>query len=309
MTLENYIDQVKLRIKEYLPADLNDVEVTVIPQEKNNGVIFHGISIHHSNESVSPLLYAEDYFELLEKGMGLGDTLHLMVNNYILARNEIKVQNNIDLSYDHIKSNLFLCVVNAERNQELLANIPHQKLEDLAVVYRSLFCTDGEQVGSMLINNRLLEYWNVDQGKIHEQALKNMDSLFTLEFCKLAQKIFGMMDIPIEEIPFDQNLFLLSNDQDYYGAAYLSCPDVLKEVSEKMGGDFLIIPSSVHELIIIKDMADTDIGALIETVRVVNRTELTEADFLSDNIYRYDSQKQTLSMIDGNDMELEMKMQ
>jgi len=309
MTLENYIEQVKLRIKEYLPADLNDVEVTVIPREKNNGVLFHGISIHHPKEAVSPLLYAEDYFELLKRGMGMGDTLHLMVDNYILARNEIKVQNNIDLSYDHIKSNLFLCVVNAERNQELLKNIPHQKLEDLAVVYRSLACTDGEQFGSMLINNQLMEYWNVDQGEIHEQALKNMGSLFTLEFCGLTQKILGMLDVPLEEIPFDQNLLLLSNDLDYYGAAYLSCPDVLQGVSEKMGGDFLIIPSSVHELIIMKDMADTDIGALIETVREVNRTELTEADFLSDNIYRYDSQKQTLSMIDGNDMELGMKMQ
>lgn len=309
MTLEDYIEQVKLRIKEYLPADLKGVEVTVIPREKNNGVLFHGISIHHPKEAVSPLLYAEDYFELLKRGMGMGDTLHLMVDNYILARNEIKVQNNINLSYDHIKNNLFLCVVNTERNQELLENIPHQKLEDLAVVYRSLVYTDGEQIGSMLINNQLMEHWNVDQGKIHEQALKNMDRLFTLEFCVLAQRISGMLDIPIEDILFDQNLFLLGNDHDYYGAAYLSCPDVLQEVSEKMGGDFLIMPSSVHELIIIKDMADADIGALIEIVREVNRTELTEEDFLSDNIYRYDSQNQTLSMIDGNDMELGMKMQ
>lgn len=309
MTLENYIEQVKLRIKEYLPTDLDDVEVTVIPREKNNGALFHGISIHHSNEAVSPLLYAEDYFELLKRGMRVGDTLHLMVDNYILARNEIKAQNNIDLSYDHIKSHLFLSVINAEKNQELLENIPHQKLEDLAVVYRSLVYTDGKQVGSMLINNRLLECWNADQGEIHKHALENMGSLFKFQFCGLTQKIFGMLDIPIEEIPFDQNLFLLGNDQDYYGAAYLNCPDVLQEISEKMGGDFLIIPSSVHELIIMKDMADIDIGALIETVREVNRTELTEADFLSDNIYRYDSQKQALSMLDGNDMELGMKLQ
>lgn len=298
MTLEEYIEQVKDKIKNYLPQEFNDVEVAIIPQEKNNGVLFHGISLYRMNDLAMPLLFAEDYFELYEKGMDVGNILRLMASEYVSARNEIRRRDNIDLSYDHIKARLFLCVINAEKNHASLEKIPHRQLEDLAVTYRYLACNDRGPFASMQIDNRLLNHWNIDQGELHEQAVQSMGNLFKTDFCSLNQKILGITGTSLEETLADGNLFVLSNQHDYYGAAYISCPNVLQEISEKIGGDFLIFPSSLHELIVVKETAGIDIGILIETVKDINRTEVPEIEFLSDNIYRYDSQKQTLSMMD-----------
>lgn len=309
MTLEKYLEQVKDKIKDYLPEGLKDMEVTIVPLEKNNGVLFHGVSLHRLNDPAAPLLYAEDYYGLHEKGIDVESTLRFMASEYVSARDEIKIRNNIDLSYDHIKDRLFLSVINAEKNHALLENIPHQKLEDLAVTYRYLVYNDGGPFASMQIDNRFLKRWNIDQGQLHEQAVQSMEKLFQSDFCSLNQKIFGIIGIFPLETPADRNLFVLSNQYGYYGAAYISCPNVLQEIGEKIGGDFLILPSSLHELIVVKETEDINVADLIDTVKAVNRTEVSEADFLSDNIYRYDSQNQILSMIDGSDMELGMKMQ
>ncbi len=119
------------------------------------------------------------------------------------------------------------------------------------MVYKS-----NDQVGSVLINNGLLEEWGIDKETLHERVLKNMNHLFTPEFYSLESKILNLMGVPypkIEKVQDENGMFVLTNSQEYYGASYLCCPDVLKLVSEEMDGDFLILPSSVNEIIILNE--------------------------------------------------------
>ena len=65
-------------------------------------------------------------------------------------------------------------------------------------------------------------------------------------------------------------------------------PGVLKEMADRIGGDFFIIPSSVHEVIL---LPDTDKGlneALKQLIWEVNRTKVAPEEVLSDALYRYD---------------------
>lgn len=194
----------------------------------------------------------------------------------------------------------------------MLDSVPHQRIEDLAVIYRSMVYKSNEQVGSVLINNGLLKEWGIDKETLHERALKNMNRLFTPEFYSLESEILNLMGVPypeIEKVQDENGMFVLTNSQEYYGASYLCCPDVLKLVSEEMDGDFLILPSSVNEIIILKESLTADISELQELVKLVNQTTVEETEYLSDNVYRYDSQNQTLSIVDGNDMQLGMELQ
>lgn len=312
MKFEQYMEQIKQKIKQYLPSEFQDLEATLLPQKKNNNRIVHGITLQNPEGGMYPVLYLENYYGLYQKGMDMEENLKRIGRDYVSAQNSMEPQYGMDLSYAYRKDNLFLCVVNEEKNQDLLRTVPHQNIEDLAVMYRIMACEKGEQTGSILVNNQLLKKWGVTQEEVHKQALQNMGRLFQPGFCRLDTRIFEMMGGTYGETGIKENvndLFVLTNQFDYYGAGYLCCPDILKGISEKIDGDFLILPCSVHELIIMKETEGTDISYLADTVREINQDVVGEEDYLSDTIYRYDSQSQTLSAAEGNDMQQGMKMQ
>lgn len=313
MKLDNYIEQIRLHIKEYLPEEFQDAEILIQTRRKNNDVLFHEMILKRpdANSGFFPMLCLEDYYKLYQKGMVIENTMRLIGNDYLSAHNSVGLKQNLDLSYDQMRSNLFLCIINAEKNKERLSSLPHKRMEDLAVVYRVMVHMNDGQPGSILVNNALLEEWAVDEETLHSQALQNMGNLFNPEFCSLESKMLSIIGIPCFEMEEGENVFdafVLTNDQDYYGASYLFCPDILKWVSEKMNGDFLIIPSSVHELIIMKESDNINISELQGLVKLINQTEVSETEYLSDNVYCYDNKSQTLSIAEGDTMQQGMKL-
>lgn len=113
-------------------------------------------------------------------GMAMEDTFSLISKNYLLTLDNVKVQKDMSFSYDHMKDKLFLCVVNSEKNQKMLDSVPHQKIEDLAVLHRCLIHSSNYHSGSILVNNKLLDEWEISEETLHHQALRNMDRIFTL---------------------------------------------------------------------------------------------------------------------------------
>ena len=73
------------------------------------------------------------------------------------------------------------------------------------------------------------------------------------------------------------------------GASVTQLPDFLQEAADRLGGDFFVLPSSVHEVLFIRDDGSFEREQLESMVQGVNATEVSEADFLSDSVYHYDS--------------------
>jgi hypothetical protein len=310
MKLNDYIEQVRLHIKEYLPKEFQAAEIIMQEQSKNNDMHIHTMSLRHSNMNSCPLMGLEDYHELYQNGMEMEDNFRLIGRNYLSAMNNVKFQQEMDVSYDYMKDKLFLNVVNAEKNQKMLDSVPHQRIEDLAVLYRCMVHSSGDNTGSILVNNKLLEGWGISKEALHEQAVQNMDRLFTPEFHSMEYTIAEIMGAPYTETEATQNassMFVLTNSKGYYGASHLCNPEILKQISEKMDGDYLILPSSVHEIIILREKEDMDISEIQEIVGSVNQTVVSQTEYLSDSVYHYDSQNQTLSIIEGNEMQQGMK--
>lgn len=310
MKLNDYIEQVRLHIKEHLPKELQDAKIIIQEQRKNNDMRIHGLSLKQPDMNSCPLIGLEDYYELYQNGMAIEDTFRLIGRNYLSAMNNVKIQQDMDVSYDSMKDKLFLTVVNADKNQKMLDSVPHQRIEDLAVLYRCMVHSSGSQTGSILVNNKLLDGWGISKETLHEQALQNMDRLFTPKFHTMEYTIAEIMEVPYTETEASLNasdMFVLTNNQGYYGASYLCNPEILKQISEKMNGDYLILPSSLHEIIILREKDNMDINELKEMVESVNQTAVSQTEYLSDSVYRYDSQNQTLSITEENDMQQGMK--
>ena len=311
MKLNDYIEQVRLHIKEHLPKELQAAEIIMQEQSKNNDMRIHTMSLRHSDMNSCPLMGLEDYYELYQNGTEIEDTFRLIGKNYLTAMNNVNFQQDMDVSYEYMKDKLFLNVVNADKNQKMLASVPHQRIEDLAVLYRCMVHSSGDHTGSILVNNKLLDGWGISKEALHEQAVQNMDHLFTPEFHSMEYTIAEIIGAPYtetEEAQKESSMFVLTNNKGYYGASYLCNPEILKQISEKMDGDYLILPSSVHEIIILRDKEDMDINELKEMVESINQTEVSQTEYLSDNVYHYDSQNQTLYITEGNDMQQGMKL-
>ena len=310
MKLNDYIEQVRLHIKEHLPKEFQTAEIIMQEQSKNNDMRIHTMSLRHSDMNSCPLMGLEDYYELYQNGTEIEDTFRLIGKNYLTAMNNVNFQQDMDVSYEYMKDKLFLNVVNADKNQKMLASVPHQRIEDLAVLYRCVVHSSGDHTGSILVNNKLLDGWGISKEALHEQAVQNMDRLFTPEFHSMEYTIAEIMGAPYTEteaVLKASSMFVLTNNKGYYGASYLCNPEILQQISEKMDGDYLILPSSVHEIIILREKEDMDINELKEMVESINQTEVSQTEYLSDNVYHYDSQNQTLSIIEGNDMQQGMK--
>ena len=90
-----------------------------------------------------------------------------------------------------------------------------------------------------------------------------------------------------EEESDEFGMYVLSNSSKVFGAASILYPDVLKNFAEKLDRDLYILPSSVHEVILLPKRSETEWETLQEMVKEVNATQLEEVEILSDSVYSY----------------------
>lgn len=199
-------------------------------------------------------------------------------------------------NYDSMKEKLSIEVINADVNAELLSKIPHEQLEDMAVVYRFVVASDKDGRSSILVTNDMMDMFGVSKEQLREDALENAPKIrpavirgmneMMLEMMRPEDaEMFGITDLP------DDFMYVASVPDRTAGAGILAYQGFMDEAAERLGGDFYILPSSLHEIILIPDQGDMDFGAMKNMVHEVNETEVDPKDRLSDSVYHYDSKE------------------
>ena len=205
--------------------------------------------------------------------------------------------------YEYVKKHLGLQVINMEKNQEVLKNIPYTQIADLALIYRIF----TDQITCALINNDMLKRYGISKEQLHSDAISHAQREKPCFIKKMGEvlkeiliKILQDKETSKEEREEIKNkLAEVENDpplqlyiagiDGVYGANVIARPDFLEAATQLMGGDFYVIPSSIHEVIILKDQHQGSIWAIEETIWEVNMLNVSEEDFLSNNLYHYDS--------------------
>ncbi len=109
---------------------------------------------------------------------------------------------------------------------------------------------------------------------------------------RMADELLEQMADAHSQVP----MYVLSNEQRYYGAACLLYKDVLKKFAQEQGADIYILPSSVHETILLPDRGIENPDELRRMVREVNDTQLSPEEVLSDSVYYYDRESGKVSL-------------
>lgn len=317
MDFENFKDIVTDNIKDYLPAEYENANVRLSDVVKNNDTHYTGLSILNEGENISPTIYLEDFYELLDEKTP-DEVLTKIASVYVEAKDNEKimgVQKVVeDISnFNATKDKISARVVNLEANKERLENLPHKEMGDLAVTYYVNLgeAPDGSKM-SVAINNAMMNEYGVEVNELHELACENMERVNPARFMDIRDVLLEMMvpgyaEMSPEEKQYqmesmgmdvpEQNMFVLSNTDKNFGAAAVLDSEMMDKIREEVG-DFYILPSSVHELLIVPKSANVDLETLQDMVKDVNSTHVAPNEILSDNVYEYDPETKEMYRAD-----------
>lgn len=291
MTYNEFVKKVTRNLHYYLPKELSGAKIFAHQVDKLQGS-YYGITIQPENSSIGiSVNLKEDYQEMLQ-----GQRFEKIINQ--IARD---VAENINLpqidtknivNYEKMKDSLMIQLVSIAGNEEMLSNIPHITKEDMAIVYRMVIESNAQETASAIINNQMLAIYGIMSEQLHKDAMLNSSIKFPAKFYPMREMIAEMTNTNPEEIQEgNQNLFVLTNDRRMYGASTIFYPDMMEMIAEKMKGDYYIIPSSVHEVLILKDDGTISAQALDAMIQQVNDSQVSPEDRLSYFSYHYDAKK------------------
>lgn len=253
----------------------------------------------------SPVFYGRKLYEEYKRGTGLEVLAQDMKEKYEMTGNEITVDLIGDVNVlEEIKERLIFTVINREKNRELLKEIPHRDFLDFAVIYRIVVKESWDGVSSMRVSNGLFERWGITEEKLFEIARKNMRRRMPVMKTSLAdmmQSLMGKDMISPGDVSEEceerqlQRMYMVTNRKKINGFGSVLYPDVLEKMCQILQCDRLyILPSSVHEAIVMPQDLGMSPEELQEMVKNVNKDCVTEEEYLSDSVYGYSLETQEI---------------
>ena len=274
-------------------------KVSLHTATKNNGKEKQGIMVETKGVNVSPAIYLEEYYEYYRRGESLEEIVDEVVEFYESIRRDVSWDSRSILSYEGVRDRIVFRLVNTEKNREFLDTVPHRDMYDLSAVFYVLLEMSSEGTTTMTVKNSHMEQWETDVSTLWSDALDNSKRILPAEFFTMRYALSVLAnDIP-EKAEGAENLFaekrrkkdrmyVLSNRLRSYGAACAAYPYVLKMIGQILKKDYYILPSSVHEVVIVPYSDEFDLCELDEMVKEINDTQLDEEDVLSDHAYFVD---------------------
>lgn len=288
LEFEEFIEEVKAGISEYL-VQFPIEKVELHQMLKNNGVLETGLVIVLSNSNISPNIYLEHYYELYKDGHMMEEILADIATAYIYAREQVEDREYEPYDAQQIKKHLFIRLVNQEQNEEFLQKCPYIPFLDLAITFRYIVISDGERIGSALVSFEDMDRWGYDLQTLYEHARSNMRQMFEPRMVRLEDMLKERMEELEEDIPEVENpLYVLTNDIGMNGASFMLYEDLLENFANEQNSSFYILPSSIHEVLLLPEKESVDVDFLAQTVCDVNRLAVAKIEYLSDSVYRYD---------------------
>ena len=290
MTYEEFVLKVRNCLQEDF-APFGSVEIRTAC--KNNGKQRTGISFCEDGDSIAPIIYLEEYFEKYEAGVPMEQILLEVRALYESIKVEHRWEGNFVMDYKNVKDRIIYKLVNRQKNKDLLKEIPHIPYLDLAIVFCVLVETDMEEgkIATMLIRSEHLKYWDVTEGEIYRRAFENTEKLLPADLQTLCAILEETPEFEGEDTKKGECMYVLSNRLRNFGAATILYEDRLKIIRMCFGENFYILPSSIHEVILLPESHAMEKEELAKIVKDINETQVKEEEVLSDLAYYFDGEK------------------
>ena len=269
----------KLTFEEFAAALMPDIQKAA--EENGNPEIrretidkltgsYESISVYDKDRSMGICINLNDLYEKYEDGATLENLVHLINENLAHAASGVSLEEIED--YDEMKDKLFIRVSNAAANAHVLKNVPHLLYEEFAITAHLAVEIREESLSSALVTDQLLEVYGISKDQLFEDAKKNSVRLFPP----------AIFECGLDE---EHCLCALTNQQKINGAAVMFYEGMFEELSDSFDCDLLVIPSSIHEMILVPYKEKDQVDFYRHVLHDANRSCVTQGEALSENIY------------------------
>lgn len=296
----NYIEFVEA-VKESLSAKIgSSYDVVIKKVTKNNDVCRHGLSLFRKelkdNKKVSRIVYLEDFYrEYCENQDYTVESVSDELYNLLSDFKPPKFNETDYTDITKVKDRIIFELVNYEMNKERLYERPYMKIMDLAIIFAFIATDLGRDFGVVHITNQIAEQFGLNNDDLWEIAKLNTPRLLKADISSLFSIIPDDNLKNKCEAEFE-DMFIICNNKKTCGAGVILYDKVLENISKTLDSDLYILPSSIHETIVIKATKDKEVAVLEEMVQNINRTVVSTEDILSDKIYSYTRESKKLEI-------------
>lgn len=288
-------EEVERRTGDNYRVRLNDVT-------KNNGVVLRGLTVMQDDSNISPTIYLNNYYEEYINGRA---TLINVVNDVMDTYHRNKVNQSVDmryfLNYESVKQSIVYKLVNTEKNKTLLEDIPHIEFLDLSIVFQCLIAQEDLGTASILIHNVHMKLWDISVEELYREAKENTQRLQGYEIKSMTEVLYEIMKAEnLEEFDYEEckqelsdsvPMYVLSNKSRVEGAACMLYPNLIQDFADAIGSSFYIIPSSIHELLLLPAKEDRESREIKSMICEINDTQVSTEEILSYSLYFYDREE------------------
>lgn len=295
MNYNEFKETILKALQEYYPEDQYEVSLRRIP--KNNGVLLDGLCIFPAGVHTTPTIYLNAYYEQYKCGSTLADILERIQQEFQQGIAAAPAFYSVHAGYKALRNQIIMRLINYEKNAEILQECPYIPFHDLAITFRWLAHQDEIGISTALITNKDLARWGITKAQLYQDACRNTPVIFPHRITRLRDM---MEEHDMEYEPVTVELLILTNEQGMNGATCILYQDILEQIAALIGGNFYLLPSSVHEMMICPDTKDVTRDLLLSLVKDANHMVVTMGEVLSDNIYYYDTDTGLLSFLKQN---------
>jgi len=313
----NY-EQFKKYVKESMETVTGE-KVEICPVVKNNSVVYDGLSVCPDDSCTAvPTIYLGKYYDSYQRGTPAPELVKDMVAFYETRKRKLGIDVSCFRNFSEMRNKVGCKLINRAQNMQLLERIPHRPFLDLEIVYFLFFLGSLDGDATMLIENEHIKVWGVTQEELYKAAMNNMAELLPATFrgmdtvmrdiyqeevkhallqcmeedscyaqeAELEDIVSGLV-ATVELRQKTMPMYVVSNRKNLFGASAILYSDYLEEWAEELKCDLYVIPSSVHELLVMPASHMYSGEEISEMIREINRTQVAREEILSDHVYIY----------------------
>ena len=291
MDFKEFVNKLEQDLKDAMADISPGATVDVRSVEKLQEGSYTGITISPAGGNVGMNLNANQLFDQMQDGQSYEGVLAVAVSTAERGLHDMPAVDVSELmNYEAAKKYLCFDVVGSDRNADMLEKVPHTDKENISMVYRLQLDSTENGAATVLITNAMMEQFGVTKEQLHADAMENAQEIRPADFRTMAAVMAEMM------ADMAPPMYVATNQDKVQGAAVMFYPDFMDQAAKELGGDIFILPSSVHEVLILPDDGNMNAQELKEMVTSINASEVSPEDRLTDSVYHYDAQERIFEL-------------
>lgn len=298
MNYNEFMEYAAKHIQDYLPPEYGAADIRLDVVNKANEQ-YTGLTVRLEENGAAPVANMKMFYEQYENDRPIED---IMLDMAKIVQMEPPADIDIDMirDYEQVKDKLFVRLSPIAGNEAIMGGSPHQIVEDMMMTYNAYVPSNDDGFLSVRITNDLLKDYGVTQEQLHQDAIASTPRIFEPKVVSMSEALMG---IPEEE----PAMMVVTNTQGSLGASALFCEGIMDKVAEQLKGNYFVLPSSVHEFLVVPDNGNFSRSELESMVRSANESVVEPQDKLSDEVYHYDAQDRIFERAESFEKRMQAK--